>query len=288
MARRILLYRGIARGEDVVAWQRIIGAKPDGVFGSETERLTRAWRLAHHLPDSGSVDDACWILADSEMKATTDPVPPTSPTGTAPLKFVQAKYYRAGRFHPVTGAACDIDVVYAHSMEAVEKPNTAEGVASWFARGCPDDHGVERKASAHLCGDVDSTVECVRAQNMACGASGANHNGYHVEFAGYASQGAAGWADAYSEGMLRTAAPHVARVVLAKSIPLVALDAEALLRGERGFSTHHQATLAIRIAKKRGLTSSSFYNAKGDHVDPGPGWPMEHWINLVRAAIATS
>lgn len=56
--RRYLFLRhpfmdGTTHGDhDVQAWQHIIGATPDGVFGPQTDALTRKWQ-AHHKDRSG-------------------------------------------------------------------------------------------------------------------------------------------------------------------------------------------------------------------------------------------
>jgi peptidoglycan hydrolase-like protein with peptidoglycan-binding domain len=52
-----------ARGPAVSAWQRVIGAQQDGVFGPATEAATRAWQLLHKLPSTGIVTMADLIEA---------------------------------------------------------------------------------------------------------------------------------------------------------------------------------------------------------------------------------
>ncbi len=50
-------------GADVVQWQKIIGANPDGNFGAATEGLTIKWQKAHQLVADGVVGPATWAVA---------------------------------------------------------------------------------------------------------------------------------------------------------------------------------------------------------------------------------
>ncbi|XXX72361.1 peptidoglycan-binding protein [Sorangium sp. So ce134] len=70
---RQLLSRG-ARGEEVVTWQRILGIKADGVFGPETERVTRQWQEKHGLTPDGIVGPISWAAAEADGS----PRPPSS------------------------------------------------------------------------------------------------------------------------------------------------------------------------------------------------------------------
>lgn len=45
-------------GDDVKAWQTVIGTKADGVFGPQTDRLTVDWQRAHGLVADGVVGPA--------------------------------------------------------------------------------------------------------------------------------------------------------------------------------------------------------------------------------------
>ena len=51
------------------------------------------------------------------------------------------------------------------------------------------------------------------------------------------------------------------------------VDAAGLLRGERGITTHYQVTLG----PGRGKT---------DHTDPGRGFPMSTYIEMIKEAMA--
>jgi len=52
-----------AKGPDVVRWQGLIGAKPDGSFGLVTESLTRAKQLSLGLTPDGVVGPLTWKAA---------------------------------------------------------------------------------------------------------------------------------------------------------------------------------------------------------------------------------
>src|SRR4051812_19382269 len=104
-------------------------------------------------------------------------------------RFVQARNYtRAGRNA--------IDLIVVHTMEAPEKPGTAENVADWFAGATAP------QASAHYCIDADSIVQTVRDEDIARHAPGANHNGIGLEHAGFARFTVGDWGNDYNRRML--------------------------------------------------------------------------------------
>ena len=172
---------------------------------------------------------------------------------TDTLPYVAARHQGASR------SIQSIDYLVVHTMEAPEKGTTAESVANYFAN-------LDRVASAHLCVDADSMVECVKADRVAYAAGGGNAKGYHYELAGYAAQSGAEWADPYSVATLFRAAEHMAGVSLMLNIPAVFIGADALKRGERGITTHAAITAAFK---------------KSTHTDPGPNFPMQSFIELV-------
>lgn len=168
--------------------------------------------------------------------------------------FVQAKSYTKGpRRGPVT-------LVVLHDMEAPETSKTAENVARYFA--------TTAKASAHYCVDNDSVVQCVREADIAWHAPGANANGIGVEMAGYAKQTGLEWNDAYSKAMLLNASALVADICKRNKIPARYVDAQGLLKGLSGITTHAQVTLAFK---------------KSTHTDPGPNFPLKAFIADVTA-----
>jgi peptidoglycan hydrolase-like protein with peptidoglycan-binding domain len=171
--------------------------------------------------------------------------------------FVQARHYRPGRLKPLR-------VIVWHDMEAPEKSTTAESVAHYFAT-------TDREASAHVCADPDSVVECVKVEDTAFHAPGANSDGYGVELAGYARQSPAEWRDATSKATIHQAAVHVAPIMREHGIPAKWLtDAELAGGTAKGMTTHAQVT---RVFKK------------STHTDPGAGFPADFVLAEVQHAL---
>jgi len=61
-----LLKKG-SKGEDVKVWQKVIKTTPDGIFGSNTEKLTIDWQKANGLVADGIVGNATWEAAASQL-----------------------------------------------------------------------------------------------------------------------------------------------------------------------------------------------------------------------------
>ncbi len=80
---------------------------------------------------------------------------------------------------------------------------------------------------------------------------------------------AADWAAPAAQAMLARSAALVAGACARHGIPLVRLDAPALCRGERGITGH--------------VDVSHAWNGS-DHWDPGPAFPWESYLKMVRAA----
>jgi N-acetyl-anhydromuramyl-L-alanine amidase AmpD len=156
-----------------------------------------------------------------------------------------------------------IDLIVIHTMEMDEKGETAENCAQWFRNPIA-------KVSAHYCVDADTIVQCVRDEDVAWAAPGANNNGIQVEHAGRAKQTGREWADPYSTAMLDRSAALVAELCRKHAIPAVWLYAADLKAGRRGITTHK----AVSDAFKRST-----------HWDPGPGFPVEGFLARVRAAL---
>ncbi len=159
-----------------------------------------------------------------------------------------------------------VRLVVIHSMEAPEKGSTAENIARYFTDP-RDAKGKPVKASAHLCIDNDSIVQCVLDNDVAYAAPGANNDGIQLELAGFARQKRADWLDPYSTLVLENAANAAAQYCLKYNIPLQRLTNEQLKRGERGIIGHVQASQVYK---------------KSDHSDPGTGFPWDYFIERVK------
>jgi len=246
------LYRGIqGRNLDVIDWQFFLHIGADGIFGRQTEAATKQFQVTHGLAATGVVDRATVDAANGVVEVHK--------TITAPVdRFIQARNYTRGpRRGPVT-------LIVLHTMEASEKGTTAEAVAGWFA-------GPQApQASAHYCIDNDSIVQCVKDDDIAWHAPGANANGIGLEHAGYARQTPEEWEDEFSKAMLLKSAGLTAFLLDKFGLPAVFCDAARLIQGDaRGITTHYQVTMAFK---------------KSTHTDPGRGFPMQKYLELVAAA----
>ncbi|MGW2221668.1 peptidoglycan recognition protein family protein [Nonomuraea sp. NPDC001684] len=174
------------------------------------------------------------------------------------MQKIQARYYHQGRVRR------PIRLIVMHSMEAPEKPETAENVARWFATSSP-------KTSAHVCVDPNSAVRCVDDDDTAWAAPNANADGLHIEMAGYARQKRADWLDAASLGTMKQAAKVAAAWVKKYDIPVRHLTPAQVRAGQKGFCAHVDVTRA--------------YPGTGSHTDPGNGFPWDKFLALVKAEV---
>lgn len=246
------------RSAEVGNWQRFLSsqgfyAKADEVFGPLTKQATIAMQARLGTSPSGTVDSRTRTL--SEL------------LGFVP--FVQAK-----NCSRVAAPDRDVRHVVIHTMEAPEKPGTAESVARWFADEEAPAFPAPR-ASAHYCIDNERTIQCVREVDVAWGVPGKYTDGFyvnaatiHLEHAGFARQSAAEWLDAYSDALLRRSAKLAREICSRHGIPLVYVDAEGLRRGDLGLTGH------VDLSRAFG----------GSHYDPGPYFPWSHYLSLVGAS----
>lgn len=172
------------------------------------------------------------------------------------MKFVQAKHFREGR-------TAKIRVIVCHDMEAPEGPLTAENVATYFRT-------TTRPASAHVNVDNNSAVCSVLDGDTAYAAPGCNHDGLHLEIAGYARQTLAQWMDAYSKAALAQGAKVCAAWVKRYDIPVKKLTVAELKAGHKGFVGHVDVSNAYK---------------RTDHGDPGKNFPWDYFLGLVRAEL---
>lgn len=246
-----ILKRGSADRERIKEWQSMLafdadyGIKVDGSFGDETVYCTKLFQGFRGLPQTGEVDVVTW----DEL---TNGVNLPKYTRILTKKFTPA--YR-----------CRIDVIVIHTMESPHKKNTAEANAAWLAK---DD---TPKASAHYFVDFDGDiVQSVRDHHIAWGCPGLNSKGLHIEHAGFARFTRSEWLSGENFLMLQKSAKLASEKARKYNIPIKFHDADALKRGERGLAGHKQGTDA--------------FSAGAGHWDPGPGWPWDVYLDLVRSA----
>lgn len=154
-----------------------------------------------------------------------------------------------------------VRVVVIHSMEAPEKGDTAEKVAQYFKN-------TVKQVSAHICVDNNSIVQCVLDNNVAWAAPGANHDGIHIEMAGYASQSHGEWMDNYSLLVIENAANAAAQYCAKYDIPVKHLSDEELGdKVSKGIVSHAQVTSVFK---------------KGSHTDPGANFPWDFFMSRVK------
>jgi N-acetyl-anhydromuramyl-L-alanine amidase AmpD len=157
-----------------------------------------------------------------------------------------------------------IDLIVVHTMEVDERDDAALRCARWF-------QNPRSRLSAHYCVDADSVIQCVPDEDVAWHAPGANHDGLGIELAGSARQSRREWADPYSSAVLARAAELSASLCGEHSIPAEWLWPPDLRAGKRGLTTHASVSEAFR---------------RSSHVDPGPAFPVERFLGLVRVHLA--
>ncbi|MEJ7793887.1 MAG: N-acetylmuramoyl-L-alanine amidase [Gaiellaceae bacterium] len=153
-----------------------------------------------------------------------------------------------------------IDLLVLHTMELDERDDAALSCARWF-------QNPRSRLSAHYCVDADSVVQCVRDEDVAWHAPGANHDGLGIELAGRANQSRREWADAYSTEVLARTAALAAELCRRHSIPPTWLWPSDLRAGRRGIAAHASVSEAF---------------GRSDHRDPGNGFPVERYLMLLR------
>lgn len=256
-----------AVGRHVRLWQTFLGIRVDGIFGPVTAGATEAFRLSHGLGKGRAVDENTIAASIEELARRNG-----AESGLVPINaFVQARgFTRANR------AADDVHWVVIHTMEAPEKGTTAEAVAEYFRT-------TTTPASAHFCIDIDSVVQCVRLEDVAWGAPGANGAGVQLEHAGYAKQSVVEWADDYSTKMLeRSAAVAVQHVQPRFKIPTSFIDRDKLRQAKAILDAGKSLPDALRGITTHNEVSQAFHLST--HTDPGPSFPMDAYLTLMRKA----
>jgi N-acetyl-anhydromuramyl-L-alanine amidase AmpD len=173
------------------------------------------------------------------------------------LNFVQAlSWENANRM--------SVQFLVMHTTEGSEHRTSAEDGAaydSWRTDG----------TSCHYFHDSDSTVQCVRTEDVAYSAFyNGNMKGIHHELCTQAADSVADWADAYHVAMLDRAAKQVARDCAKWDIPPVRLTVAQMQAGKKGICGH-------------GDVSKAYPQDNGDHTDPGKNFPWTGFLNRVKS-----
>ena len=164
--------------------------------------------------------------------------------------------------HRTRSARRAVDVVVMHTMEIAERSDAAAICARWFRSPVSE-------VSAHYCVDAVTVIQCVREADVAWHARGGNARSIGVELAGFARQTGRQWEDAYSSAVLDRASALVADICRRRRIPVRWLLADDLVARRRGITGHVEVSRAF---------------GKSDHWDPGDGFPVEAFLDRVRAA----
>jgi len=293
------LTRGMS-GADVAEWQGVLvesdlldQADVDGDFGRKTEKATIAFQVSRKLKPDGSVGPA------TRAAIGTPPKGPIAAMEHPEIFDPRWRFLQAARCTRVNTPRT-VTLVTMHTMQAPQKPDTAEGVAAWFAgaRGAPPD------ASAHVCGDMDSIVQCVLPNDIAWGAQGGNSISYHCEQAGYAEWKREQWLEPNNRAMIRLMATHVRLALEHFGLPKVTLAEEEVASCVRdalvmqgkvkgtmsgvkgGICQHRQLTMVWQKWNKYGLPNPRAAVPKPwwpTHVDCGEGYPMDVLLGYVSA-----
>jgi N-acetyl-anhydromuramyl-L-alanine amidase AmpD len=171
--------------------------------------------------------------------------------------FIQARFFR-----PFGPGRRPVRLIVIHTMEVPERDGIAKDIAIDFANR-PETN----KASAHLCIDNKEIFQCVKDNDIAFAAPGANQDGIQLELAGRAAQTADDWTDAYSTAVLENAANAAAQYCLKYEIPVQHLTNDELAdQVTKGFVGHVQVTDVFH---------------ESDHRDPGEAFPWDHFLERV-------
>lgn len=157
-----------------------------------------------------------------------------------------------------------VQVVVIHTTEGSMRAESAEDGAAYDARRTDS-------TSTHYFHDSNSTVQCVRTEDIAYAALyNGNQRGIQHELC--ARAGTTDWSGEYSQDMLWVAARQVARDCMKWRIPARKLTAAQVAAGEKGLCGHVDITIA-------------FPQDGGDHTDPGTRFPWFQFLAIVQAII---
>jgi N-acetylmuramoyl-L-alanine amidase CwlA len=121
---------------------------------------------------------------------------------------------------------------------------------------------------AHFVVDPTETVQCCR-EDVSAHHAPPNKGSIGVELCDPQEGSVERWYDPLHRQMLLRAAVLVADLCKRHDLPMVFVRAPGLKSGQHGITRHQDVSEAFR---------------KSTHTDPGSGFPMEHFVDLVRAA----
>jgi N-acetyl-anhydromuramyl-L-alanine amidase AmpD len=158
-----------------------------------------------------------------------------------------------------------VRLLVIHDMEFPERKDTAEVIAHDFAT-----RTTLNAASAHICVDSDSIIQCVHDNDIAYAAPDANHDGIHIELAGYGRQSREEWLDPYGIALLALGSDAAAQYLLKYTLPLKKLTVSEIQAGKKGVCGHADITIAYPK------------HAHG-HTDPGEHFPWDYFMSSMSA-----
>lgn len=180
------------------------------------------------------------------------------------MKFIQAKNFKPA-------ARTRIDWIVIHATQGAETRGRADISAARFA-------GIGQEAptaSAHYIVDPSQVIQTVHEQDVAWHCKShdglVNQYGIGIELCGLSEQTAEQWADEASEAEIRLAATLVVGICEHWNIPIVKLSVAEIIKRKRGIAGHRDFTQAFAVA--------------GGHMDPGPNFPWDHFIDLIRKGV---
>ena len=159
-----------------------------------------------------------------------------------------------------------------HTTEGSEGLTSAEDGAAY-------NRVRDQSVSTHYFHDQNNTVQCILTSDRAYHARfHGNEIGIGYELCARAGQTPAQWHDAASLGTLRNAAKQVARDCVKYNLPVRRLSVAEV----------RAAYYAPADQRPRGIcghvdVTAAYPEDQGDHWDPGPNFPWDEFLDMVRA-----
>lgn len=247
----------------IACWQQFlnrVGSKDDfgarlvedGIFGPRTIQATKRFQSSRGLQPSGRLDASTLAIAAT----ITLPTGPSLDGFVAPMRHQNLS---GKKFNPANRKVGDILWICIHTAECGYSPKSDENIITYLATA-------PVKASSHYAVDADSITYGVEEKNIAWHAATINGKSIGIELAGFAKQTRAEWLVGAPLATLKNAAFLVGELVKRYGIPIVECGPDELLKNKPGITTHVSAVKAFK---------------DGSHWDPGPGFPMDLFLQFV-------